>query len=361
MRSSGGAKRSRVWPRVPLVQPAFRRAEAVPVSPARFSASTRPVNTRPSSGSPSFATNSLTILLVGDERLGHDDVRAANLRTLCARDAEIAVRFLRAHPKRELRDLRAARVDIHAVEVVREDQAWNGLSERIEARVVLRERAGPSLRSSGSPDRRAPPRRSRAADRRHREGSGRCRRQDRARGCRADPSSRAARIPRPGLRTMYSHRSASAVFAAAHLVPDAAERVVGEELDDVARREELVADRQLAAVARRLALLAHLPPLVLAVEELVDPADRLVLAPHVLQIVAVERSRAARRTRSCAAKAPKPGRGGRTEPSPRSKARRRCSRCRADSRCRRAASAPGAKPQNSLTKPDDASPLLTHS
>ena len=76
---------------------------------------------------------------------------------------------------------------------------------------------------------------------------------------------------------------------AAHLVPDAAERVVGQELDDVAGREELVADRQFAAVARRLALLAHLPPLVLAVEILVDPADRLVLAPHPLQIVAVER------------------------------------------------------------------------
>ena len=37
-----------------------------------------------------------------------------------------------------------------------------------------------------------------------------------------------------------------------HLVPDAAERVVGEELDHVARGEELVADGQLAAVARGL-------------------------------------------------------------------------------------------------------------
>ena len=34
-----------------------------------------------------------------------------------------------------------------------------------------------------------------------------------------------------------------------HLVPDPPERVVGQELDHVARREELVADGQLAAVA----------------------------------------------------------------------------------------------------------------
>ena len=67
---------------------------------------------------------------------------------------------------------------------------------------------------------------------------------------------------------------------ATHFVPDAAERVVGEELDDVARREELVAHSQLVAVARRLALLAHLAALVLPVEELVDPADGLVFAPH---------------------------------------------------------------------------------
>jgi hypothetical protein len=66
------------------------------------------------------------------------------------------------------------------------------------------------------------------------------------------------------------------------------ERVVGEELHHVARREELVAHRQLAAVARRLALLAHLAALVLAVEELVDPADGLVLAPHAGELGGVQ-------------------------------------------------------------------------
>ena len=71
-------------------------------------------------------------------------------------------------------------------------------------------------------------------------------------------------------------------LALRHLVPDAAQRVVGEELDDVARREELVADGQLAAVARRGGFLAHLLPLGVVVEVLVDPANRLVLAPERL-------------------------------------------------------------------------------
>jgi hypothetical protein len=64
----------------------------------------------------------LAICVVGDQRLGHDDVRAADLRALGAPDAEVAVRLLRAHPQRELGDLRAARVDVDAVEVVREHE-----------------------------------------------------------------------------------------------------------------------------------------------------------------------------------------------------------------------------------------------
>ena len=68
----------------------------------------------------------------------------------------------------------------------------------------------------------------------------------------------------------------------------AAERVVDEELHDVARREELVAHGQLAAVARRLALVAHLLALVAAVEVLVDPTDRLVLAPDARELWVVE-------------------------------------------------------------------------
>ena len=48
-------------------------------------------------------------------------------------------------------------------------------------------------------------------------------------------------------------------LALRHLIPEAAEGVVGEELDDVAWGEELVADGQLAAVARRRRFVAHLP------------------------------------------------------------------------------------------------------
>ena len=89
-------------------------------------------------------------------------------------------------------------------------------------------------------------------------------------------------------RTRYSQRSPRRCRAAAHLRPCATERVVGQELHDVARREELVAHRQLTAVARRLALVAHLLALVAAVEELVDPADGLVLAPDAVELRRVE-------------------------------------------------------------------------
>ena len=76
--------------------------------------------------------------------------------------------------------------------------------------------------------------------------------------------------------------------AAAHLPPGAPERVVDEELHDVARREELVAHGELTAVARRLALVAHLLPLLAAVEVLVDPADRLVVVPDAGELLGVE-------------------------------------------------------------------------
>ena len=51
------------------------------------------------------------------------------------------------------------------------------------------------------------------------------------------------------------------------------------ELHDISRREELVAYRQFATVARRLALVAHFLALFATIEELVDPADRFILAP----------------------------------------------------------------------------------
>ena len=62
--------------------------------------------------------------------------------------------------------------------------------------------------------------------------------------------------------------------------PEAAQGVVDQELDHVARGEELIAHRQFAAGARRLAGLAHRLALFLGVEVLVDPADGFVLAPQ---------------------------------------------------------------------------------
>ncbi|MDB4662843.1 hypothetical protein OAE61_04350 [Verrucomicrobiales bacterium] len=73
-------------------------------------------------------------------------------------------------------------------------------------------------------------------------------------------------------------------LAAAHLIPDAAEGVVGEELDDVAGGEELVADGEFAGVARGGGLLAHLFALLGVVVILVDPANGLVLLPESLEI-----------------------------------------------------------------------------
>ena len=77
-------------------------------------------------------------------------------------------------------------------------------------------------------------------------------------------------------------------FAVGHLDPGAAECVVDEELDDVAGREELVADGELAAVPRCLALIAHPLSFFLAVEELVEPADRLVVVPDRRELGGVE-------------------------------------------------------------------------
>jgi hypothetical protein len=77
--------------------------------------------------------------------------------------------------------------------------------------------------------------------------------------------------------------------AAGPLEPLATEGVVHQELHHVAGGEELVAHRQLAAVAGAgLALLAHLPALFGGVEVLVDPADGLILAPQGLQVGGVE-------------------------------------------------------------------------
>src|SRR5688500_2973145 len=76
--------------------------------------------------------------------------------------------------------------------------------------------------------------------------------------------------------------------AASHLVPDAAERVVDQELDHIAWREELIANGEFTTVPRRLTFVAHLLALVSAVEELVHPADRFVLAPYAGELARVQ-------------------------------------------------------------------------
>src|SRR5258708_1849533 len=77
-----------------------------------------------------------------------------------------------------------------------------------------------------------------------------------------------------------------------HLQPEPTKRVVGKKLHDITWREELVTHGKLAAVARsvRSALIrvTHRLALFLRIEELVDPADRLVLAPYPAQIGSIK-------------------------------------------------------------------------
>ncbi|MPN23077.1 hypothetical protein SDC9_170462 [bioreactor metagenome] len=77
-------------------------------------------------------------------------------------------------------------------------------------------------------------------------------------------------------------------LALTHLVPDAPQCVVGEELDNVPRREELVADSQLPAVPRSLGGIPHGFAFFGRVEVLVDPSDGLVLGPEVRQFRLVQ-------------------------------------------------------------------------
>jgi hypothetical protein len=76
--------------------------------------------------------------------------------------------------------------------------------------------------------------------------------------------------------------------AAGPVEPLPAERVLDQELHHVAWGEELVADRELAAVARSPRLLPHPPALLGRVEVLVDPADGLVLGPERRQVGGIE-------------------------------------------------------------------------
>src|SRR5882724_10789836 len=73
-----------------------------------------------------------------------------------------------------------------------------------------------------------------------------------------------------------------------HLVPEATKGIIGKELYYVPRREELVADSQLAAVPRRRRFLAHRPAFLWRVEVLIHPANGFILGPELSHIGVVE-------------------------------------------------------------------------
>ena len=249
-------------------------------------------------------------------RLGYDDVRLANRGALVPGDAEVIERPLSAHPEGQGRDLGAAGVDINAVEVVAEDQSRDRRVDRFQRRVIVAERLPGGLRF-------------RAAiifPGFHIDGDQEIeaikQEMARAAGGVQDPDIarvlpeavgnenrlsqqfflRQALMAFRGRRRSFalgekdlvrSSNHVTALFAELraslpHLVPGAAQRIIGEELNDISGREELVADGQLAAVARGGGGVAHGAALVLAVEILVDPADRLVLAPDARQLRSVE-------------------------------------------------------------------------
>ncbi len=85
MRSSAGARRSRVWPRLPSGATSCSTRRSKPISPARLNDSTSAVNTRPSSTSESSAMNSLAINSAGvpldrSRNPGMPSVRASRVR-----------------------------------------------------------------------------------------------------------------------------------------------------------------------------------------------------------------------------------------------------------------------------------------
>ena len=82
-----------------------------------------------------------------------------------------------------------------------------------------------------------------------------------------------------GLHQQVLAALAQARCPARSVEPQATQGIVHQELDHIARREELIAYSQFAAVARRLRGLAHRPTLFPRIEVLVNPADGFVLAP----------------------------------------------------------------------------------
>src|SRR5882672_2908185 len=83
-----------------------------------------------------------------------------------------------------------------------------------------------------------------------------------------------------------------------HLIPDAPERVVGEELHYIPRRKELVTHGQLAATAWGGRLVAHFLTFGRLIVVLVDPTDGLIFAPHSSEFGRVKDSKKSLEARS---------------------------------------------------------------
>src|SRR5690606_10443573 len=68
---------------------------------------------------------------------GHHNVRLSDWWASCSSNAEIAVGPLSAHPQGQLSNLSAARVNIHTVQILREDEPWHCALQFFESWIVL--------------------------------------------------------------------------------------------------------------------------------------------------------------------------------------------------------------------------------
>src|SRR3982750_1374074 len=207
--------------------------------------------------------------------LRHDDVGTAHGRPLRRWDSKILPGPLGSQPERERGDLRRTRIDVYTVKVVLEDERRHREPEMLEIWIVLAQR--PAGLVTARARRFNLPRllidhqqKVEAVEQEMARAAGRV---ENAQIARILPrtSSRHLFFAPPEVMDPLPKDTALAV----HLEPRPPERVVHEELDDIAGREELVADGQLATVARCLALIAHPLSLFAGIEELIDPTDGL--------------------------------------------------------------------------------------
>jgi hypothetical protein len=218
-------------------------------------------------------------LLIARHRFGDDDIRSPDQWPLGAIDAKIPEGTLRTHPERQLRNLGATRVDVDAVEIVAEDQLRHRRSQIGHLRVILLQSLAGDLAFRGV---QVGPCLLIDADEKIEAIE-----QEMSRAAGGIEDLEIARVLLragfPGLIRLPDEVLAALGnlgIAVVHLVPDAAEGILGQELNDIAGREKLVADGELSAVAWRRALIAHLLTFFAAIEELVDPANRLILGPN---------------------------------------------------------------------------------